>query len=172
MLTSLLKEVIKTYPDFPKKGINFIDLMPILNDIHLYKELITKMSEYSHIVDAKALIAIDARGFLFASSLGFVLSKPVITARKPGKLPGDLIEKTYDLEYGSNSLSMQKDLLDEYQEFAIIDDLLATGGTLNCVISILNSMGKVVTGASVVAEIKDLKGRDKIPCLTTSEVIF
>ena len=96
--------------------------------------------------NAEALISIDARGFVFGSAISYQVSKPMIFARKPGKLPGELIKKNYTLEYGENSLSIQKESLNNFCSFAIIDDLLATGGTVNCVSNILKDSGKKVTG--------------------------
>ena len=122
--------------------------------------------------EADAIIAIDARGFLLGSSLSLKLDKPMIVARKPGKLPGQLISKSYDLEYGSNSLSIQRDALEAYQKYVIVDDLLATGGTVNCVSNIVKSMGKKVLGLSVIIELSDLKGKSKIDFPVFSEVSY
>ena len=88
-------------------------------------------------------------------------SKPLILARKPGKLPGELIEKTYELEYGTNSLCIQKKLIEPFESFVIIDDLLATGGTVNCISEILNKEKKLILGLSVVIELEFLHGRNK-----------
>ena len=152
-----MKELIKSYPDFPKKGIVFKDLLGILREPREFKKLIENMSSKKIIQKADALIAIDARGFVFGSAIAFFSSKPMIVARKPGKLPGKLKTKSYDLEYGANSLSIQEESLDGFQKIAIIDDLLATGGTVNCVSEILESLGKDITGLSVVVELKALK---------------
>ena len=119
---------------------------------------------------ADAIIAIDARGFLFASSIAIINSLPLILARKPGKLPGDLISSEYNLEYGTNSLSIQKNSIANYEKFVIVDDLLATGGTLNCVSQILKEKDKEILGISVVIELKDLKGRDLFEFPVESEL--
>ena len=162
MIESYIRELIKEYPNFPKEGIIFRDLMPILARPETYKSLIHKMSESSICQNAENIIAIDARGFLFATAIGFNIRKPVIVARKPGKLPGKLIEESYSLEYGRNSLSIQKEALSNKNDFVIIDDLLATGGTVNCISSILKKENKNIIGLSVVVELLDLKGKDKI----------
>jgi len=133
VISNKLKLSIKSYKDFPKKGIIFRDFLPILQEPTLFKELIDAMSENKKWDDIEAIIAIDARGFLLGSSVAQRLNKPLIVARKPGKLPGKTIEKTYTLEYGSNTLSIQKECLDKYVSFGVIDDLLATGGTVNCI---------------------------------------
>lgn len=162
MIESYIKELIKEYPNFPKDGILFKDLMPILANPKIYKLLIDKMAHSSICQRAENIIAIDARGFLFAAAIGFSTGKPVIVARKPGKLPGELIEESYKLEYGDNTLSIQKEALLNKDNFIIIDDLLATGGTVNCISNILKKEGKKIIGLSVVVELLALKGRNKL----------
>ena len=105
-MTTNLKKLIRDYPDFPKKGIIFKDILPILQRPEDFSELIKKMSKNQMCSEAEAIISIDARGFIFGTALSFFTSKPMIVARKPGKLPGDLISKSYLLEYGENSLSI------------------------------------------------------------------
>ena len=104
------------------------------------------MASSKIVTNAEALISIDARGFVFGSAISFQVSKPMIFARKPGKLPGELIKKKYTLEYGEKSWSIQKESLNNFGSFAIIDDLLATGGTINCASNILKDSGKQITG--------------------------
>ena len=106
-----LKEVIETYKDYPKKGIDFKDLLGIMQEPKIFRELIQMMSSSQIIKDAEAIISIDARGFIFGSAISFHSSKPMIVARKPGKLQGELVSKNYSLEYGYNSLSIQKKAL-------------------------------------------------------------
>ena len=162
MLEQKLEKLINNYPDFPKKGIMFKDITPILANPEIFSEVIDKMSSYSINQNADAFIAVDARGFLFATAIGLKLSKPVILARKPGKLPGELLQKKYDLEYGSNSLTLQKSSLEIGKEFVIIDDLLATGGTVNCIKEILLNAEKIISGLIVVVELLDLNARSKL----------
>ena len=162
MLEQKLEKLINNYPDFPKKGIMFKDITPILANPEIFSEVIDRMSSYSINQNADALIAVDARGFLFATAIGLKLSKPVILARKPGKLPGELLQKKYDLEYGSNSLTLQKSSLEIGKEFVIIDDLLATGGTVNCIKEILLNAEKIISGLIVVVELLDLNARSKL----------
>ena len=154
-----LIKLIETYKDFPTKGIEFKDVLGIVQEPKIFKELILKMSSSQIIENAEAIISIDARGFIFGSAISLQASKPMIVARKPGKLPGELLEKKYSLEYGENSLSIQKKALQKYNSYAIIDDLLATGGTVNCVSEILKSKDKEVTGLLVVIELIKLEGR-------------
>ena len=112
MLASRINNLINNYPDFPKKGILFKDITPILSKPKIFSEVIDQMSSLTFYEKADALIAIDARGFLIGSALALKLNKPLVLARKPGKLPGDISTKTYELEYGTNSLSIQNKLLD------------------------------------------------------------
>ena len=122
------QELISSYRDFPSKGIIFRDLLGILKDPEAFKELIYMMSEDEVIKNCDAIACIDARGFIFGSPIAFNIGKPMVVLRKPGKLPGELITANYELEYGKNSLSIQKSSIEKFSSFAIVDDLLATGG--------------------------------------------
>ena len=106
-----LEELITTYKDFPKKGINFKDVLEIIQEPKVFNELILKMSSSQILKKSEAIISIDARGFIFGSAIALQSSKPMIVARKPGKLPGETITEKYKLEYGENSLSIQKNSL-------------------------------------------------------------
>ena len=167
-----LSEFIDTYNDYPKKGIEFKDVLGIMQEPRIFKELILKMSSSQIIKNAEAIISIDARGFIFGSAISLQASKPMIVARKPGKLPGELVEKNYSLEYGKNSLSIQKKALKKYSSYAIVDDLLATGGTVNCVSNLLVSNNKEVAGLLVVVELTNLKGRLKLDFPVESSLSF
>ncbi len=167
-----LKELIDTYKDYPENGIEFKDLLGIIHEPKVFRELILNMSSSQIIKNAEAIISIDARGFIFGSAISLEASKPMIVARKPGKLPGELFEKNYNLEYGKNSLSIQKKALNKFNSYAIVDDLLATGGTVNCVSNILESNNKKIEGILVVVELMQLKGRLKLNFPVESYVTF
>ena len=154
-----LNELIDTHKDFPKKGIEFKDVLGIIQEPQVFKELISEMSSSQIIKNAEAIVSIDARGFIFGSAISFYSSKPMLVARKPGKLPGELIEEEYYLEYGKSSLSIQKESLDRFSSYAIVDDLLATGGTIDCVANLLMKSGKRVSGVVTVVELMKLNGR-------------
>ncbi len=156
-----LEDLILTYKDFPKKGIDFKDVLEILQYPEIFHELILKMSSNEFLKNAEAIISIDARGFIFGSAVALKLSKPMIVARKPGKLPGHILTREYDLEYGKNSLSIQSNALKKFNSFVIVDDLLATGGTVNCVSRMLKDQRKEILGLITVIELKKLKGRSK-----------
>ena len=168
----ILKELIDTYKDYPKKGIEFKDVLGIIQHPEIFKKLILKMSSSQIIKNADAIISIDARGFIFGSAISLHASKPMIVARKPGKLPGDLFENKYSLEYGENSLSIQKKALQKYNSYAIVDDLLATGGTANCVAKILESNNKEVLGIVVVVELIKLEQKLKLNFPIESLITF
>ena len=167
-----LIELIETYKDFPRKGIEFKDVLGIVQEPKIFKELILKMSSSQIIKNAEAIISIDARGFIFGSAISLQASKPMIVARKPGKLPGELFKEDYSLEYGKNSLSVQKKALQKYKSFAIVDDLLATGGTVKCVSNLLESNGKKVLGLITVVELKELQGRLKLEIPVESMILL
>ena len=167
-----LENIIDTYKDYPKKGIDFKDVLGIIQEPMIFKELILKMSSSRIIKNAEAIISIDARGFIFGSAISLQASKPMIVARKPGKLPGELVEKNYSLEYGENTLSIQKKALQKYDSYAIVDDLLATGGTVNCVSKILESNNKQVAGILVVIELLKLEGKLKLNYPIESSITY
>ena len=117
-----LEDLILTYKDFPKKGIDFKDVLEILQHPDVFQDLILKMSSNQFLKNAEAIISIDARGFIFGSAVALESSKPMIVARKPRKLPGNLLTR----EYGKNFLSIQTNAI-KFNSFVIVDDLLATG---------------------------------------------
>ena len=171
-MSNYLSSTIKDYIDFPKKGIIFKDVLPILQKPNVFLELINKMASSERIINSDAIVAIDARGFIFGSAISLKLNKPMVLARKPGKLPGELITKNYSLEYGENSLSIQKSSIKNFKSFSIVDDLLATGGTAKSVSEILLSQGKEVLGLSVVVELGELNGREKLGFPVISQIVF
>ena len=168
-----MKEILKcitNYDDFPQKGINFKDLLGIIREPNIFRGLIDRMASSQEIQDSDAILAIEARGFIFGSAIAFQSGKPMIVARKPNKLPGDLILGKYDLEYGSNVLAIQRKSIENYQKFNIVDDVLATGGTAKCASDLILSVGKQITGYSMVIEIESLNGRDKLKNPVNSQI--
>ena len=167
-----LESLIKTYNDFPQKGIAFKDVLGIIQDPEVFRELILKMSSNKVIKNSEAIISIEARGFIFGSAISLQASKPMLVARKPGKLPGELIKENYYLEYGKSSLSIQKESLEKFNSYAIVDDLLATGGTINCVANLIKKSGKDVIGLVTVVELLKLNGRSKFNFPVESFISF
>ena len=157
-----LESLIKTYKDFPQEGIDFKDILGIIQDPEVFRELILKMSSSKLIKSSEAIISVEARGFIFGSAISLQASKPMLVARKPGKLPGELIKEKYCLEYGESTLSIQKEPLKKFNSYAIVDDLLATGGTIECVANLIRKSGKEVTGLVTVIELMGLNGRSRL----------
>ena len=165
-------EYITNYADYPQKGIIFKDLLGILREPKIFRGLIERMASSQEIQSSDAILAIEARGFIFGSAIALHSGKPMIVARKPNKLPGELIMKEYELEYGTNLLSIQRKSIGKYQKFNVVDDILATGGTAKCVSDLLLSVGKEIEGYSMVIEMKSLNGRKKLISPVKSQIII
>ena len=172
MLSKRLKSSIDDYPDFPKEEIIFKDISPILSDPKLFGDLIDKMCSNQLFEKTDAIVAIDSRGFIFGSALAKNIKKPLILARKKNKLPGELIQRNYGLEYGEDSLTIQKSSIKNFHNFIIVDDLLATGGTAECVAEMLKGEGKEILALSVVIELLSLEGRNRLNIPVLSEIQF
>ena len=171
-MTENLKHLIKDHINFPVSGIIFKDILPLLQHPDVFSKVIEEMSASPIFKNAEAIISIDARGFIFGTAISLYLSKPMVVARKPGKLPGKLISRSYNLEYGHNSLAIQTEAIKPYKYFAIVDDLLATGGTVKCVAEMLNDSGKEISGLSVVIELGELCGRDQFKFPVESNIVL
>ena len=159
---------IKCYPDFPKEGILFRDISPLLASPEgmsmVKKEFVSLISDWK----PDLIAGIDARGFLFSSLIGEAMNIGTLMIRKSGKLPGEVIERSYDLEYGSNKLAMQKTNRLKGKKVIIMDDLLATGGTLMCARELIESQGALVCGCAVVVELSFLRGSELLECPVVS----
>lgn len=155
-----LIDYIRDVKDFPKEGILFKDISPLLANGEALSYTIDKMAEMSK--NADIIIGPDARGFLFGTPTAAKLAKPFIMVRKPNKLPGEVVSMAYDLEYGQNILEVQKDAIKPGQKAVIIDDVLATGGTLEAIVKLVESQGAIVEKIIVLMEIKFLKGRERL----------
>ena len=152
--------------------LSFKDVIEIAQHPSSFRQLILEMAQSKILKEAEAIISIDARGFIFGSAISIQSSKPMIAARKPGKLPGELVTKNYTLEYGENSLSIQKNSLLKFNSFAIVDDLLATGGTVNCVSDLLQRNDKKILGLLTVVELSKLGGRSRLNFPVESSIII
>ena len=157
-----LYDFIDEIQDFPKKGILFRDISPLLEDKDAFKLLILKMIHQINNNKIDLIAGIESRGFLFSTILAHQLNIGSIMIRKPNKLPGNLIEKKYELEYGSSTLSLQQKRNLNGKNLLIIDDLLATGGTLKCAEELISEVGGNVVLTVVAIELNALKGREKI----------
>lgn len=157
-----LKEIIETIPDFPKAGIMFRDVTPILENSQALEYTAEKLAEYAQSVKADVIVAPEARGFFFGIPAAMKASLPFIPVRKPGKLPRKTVSQSYDLEYGSDQLEIHEDGIKPGQRVFIVDDLLATGGTVEAIDALVHKMGGITAGYGFVVELDDLKGKDRL----------
>ena len=167
-----LSDFIPTYRDFPKKGIFFKDVLELVQEPEVFRELILEMSSSRIIRDCQAIISVDARGFIFGSAIALQTSKPMIFARKAGKLPGEVINQTYELEYGMNTISIQKKALNKYNSYSIVDDLIATGGTAKSVANILKREKKELTGLITVVDLKEFSNKNRFDFPVDSMIVM
>ena len=157
-----LKDYVRTIPDFPEKGIMFRDITSVLQDgdgLHL---AIDTMQDKVKDLDFDVVVGAESRGFIFGTPIAYNLHKPFVLIRKKGKLPCETVEVSYDLEYGQATLEMHKDSIKKGQKVLIVDDLIATGGTTEAMIKLIESLGGEVAGVLVMMELAGLKGREKI----------
>ncbi|QWC00615.1 adenine phosphoribosyltransferase [Mycoplasmatota bacterium] len=153
---------IKNVPDFPVEGIQFKDITPLIGNGKAFKACIDEFSDFAREKKATKIVGPDARGFIVGAPVAYALELPFIPIRKPGKLPRDTFDYDYDLEYGSNSLSMHKDAIEQGDRVIITDDLLATGGTLEATIKLVEEAGGQVVGLTFIIELLELKGRERV----------
>lgn len=151
-----LKDFIYDVPDFPKKGIVFKDITPLLNNVSAFHQVVEAMATFVKQVNATVIVAPEARGFIFGAPAAYQAKVRFVPVRKPGKLPRAFKSKTYDLEYGSGSLEMHTDSLKKGDRVVIIDDVLATGGTLVAIEEMVKDFGAKVVGISVLLDLTEL----------------
>jgi adenine phosphoribosyltransferase len=162
---STLKEIraaIREVPDFPKPGILFKDITPVLQDPHLFARVIDLLAERYNNQRIDKIVAIESRGFIFGAPLSKVLGAGLIPLRKQGKLPYDTISESYDLEYGSATLELHKDAIEPGDKVLLVDDLLATGGTARASANLVRTLGGDVIEAAFLVELKFLEGRSRL----------
>ena len=158
-----LKELIRSVPDFPKPGILFYDITTLLKDKTGFAQLIDAFAQYYIGKKVDLVLGIEARGFIFGPALAYRLNAGFVPVRKPKKLPAAVERVQYDLEYGSDSLEIHADAIVPGQRVIIVDDLLATGGTMEATIELVKRMGGEIVGLTVAIELDFLKGREKFP---------
>jgi adenine phosphoribosyltransferase len=156
-----LKKLIREVPDFPKKGILFYDITTLLKDKVGFATLIDALAEHYLSFGVDAVLAIEARGFIFGPALAYRLNAGFVPIRKPGKLPAETVKWSYELEYGLDTLEIHKDAIKPGQRVIIVDDLLATGGTANACAQLAKSLGADIAGMGFVVELDFLNGRKK-----------
>lgn len=155
-----LNKKIRTVADFPRKGILFKDITPLLRDEKALKEAIKKMAIMVKDFEFDYIVGIEARGFLVGTPLAIELDKGFIPIRKPGKLPHEVLKKTYQLEYGENEIEIHKDAISQGDKILIVDDLLATGGTTLASGEMIEELGGEVVGCAFLLELDALDGRE------------
>ena len=158
-MSANLKRFIRDVPDFPKPGILFRDITPLLADPEAFSSVIAAFTEQARALRAEAVIGIESRGFIFGAPVACALSLPFIPVRKPGKLPADKMSMEYSLEYGASQLDIHADALNPGQSAVIVDDLLATGGTALAAAKLVELIGGEVAGFLFAIELLPLKGR-------------
>lgn len=157
-----LKQYIREIPDWPKKGVNFKDITPLLRDAEAFKFAVDELAKPYAGKKIDAIVGIDARGFIFASALVYKLGAGLAIVRKKGKLPHKTISQEYELEYGSNTIEMREDAIKPGQSVVIVDDVLATGGTMEATIKLVEKLGGKIEGISFLIDLTFLKGREKL----------
>ncbi|SEF92548.1 adenine phosphoribosyltransferase [Caloramator fervidus] len=157
-----LKEKIRVIEDFPKKGISFKDITTVLKDGEGFKYIIDKIVEKVKDKEIDLVVGPEARGFVLGAPVAYALGVGFVPIRKPGKLPADTLRYEYSLEYGNDALEIHKDAIIPGQRVLIVDDLLATGGTISAVAKLVEELGGVVASMGFVVELTGLKGREKL----------
>lgn len=157
-----LKEKIRVIEDFPIKGISFKDITTMLQDKEAFKFAIDSMAECFRDKGIDLVIGPEARGFILGAPLAYAIGAGFVPVRKKGKLPFDTMSMSYDLEYGSDDLEIHADAVKKGQKVVIVDDLLATGGTIESVIKLIEAAGGEIAGLGFLIELTELKGRDRI----------
>jgi adenine phosphoribosyltransferase len=153
--------LIRTVPDFPKPGILFYDITTLLKDKTGFAQLIDAFAAYYIGKEVDLVLGIEARGFIFGPALAYRLNAGFVPVRKPKKLPATTAKVTYDLEYGTDSLEIHLDAIEPGQRVVIVDDLLATGGTMEATVKLVRQLGGEVVGLGFAIELDFLKGADK-----------
>lgn len=157
-----LKSKIRVIEDFPAKGISFKDITTLLMDAESLKSSIDQLAEKFKGVQVDTIVGPESRGFLFATPLAYKMGTGFIPVRKPGKLPSETISYEYSLEYGTDKLEIHKDAIKAGQNVLIVDDLLATGGTMYAAAKLVEKLGGKVVGLGFLIELEDLNGREKL----------
>ncbi len=168
---STLQKTIRDIPDFPKKGIIFKDITTLLKDKAALKKTIDILAKEFAKKKIKYIVGIESRGFIFGAALACRLGVGFIPVRKKGKLPAKTRAVTYDLEYGSDTLEIHEDALKAGDRVIVVDDLLATGGTVEAVVRLLSGMGARIAGVAFVIELAFLNGREKLSGLPVFSII-
>ncbi|AEX84516.1 adenine phosphoribosyltransferase [Marinitoga sp. 1135] len=165
------EKFIRDIPDFPKPGIIFKDITPLLADPEAFKGVIDEMAEKVKDIEFDAILVPEARGFLFGSALAYKLGKKLVPVRKPGKLPYEVVEVSYALEYGEAKIQMHKDALEKGEKVLIVDDVLATGGTIKAIQTLVEKLEAEVSGIICLIELEFLNPREKLDNVRVESIL-
>ncbi len=157
-----LEEYVRTIPDFPEPGILFRDVTSVLQDADGLQLAIDTMQDLVKDLDYDVVAGAESRGFIFGTPIAYNNHKPFVLIRKKGKLPSETVSADYDLEYGKATIEMHKDSIKPGQKVLVVDDLIATGGTIEAIVKLINSLGGEVVGILVLMELAGLNGREKL----------
>lgn len=166
-----VEDYIRSIPDFPEPGIIFRDVTSILQDAEGFKLAIDSMKDLLKDVDFDVIAGAESRGFIFGAPLAYALGKPFVLVRKAGKLPCETIKQDYDLEYGSATIEMHKDAITAGQKVVIVDDLIATGGTIEAAAKLVEQLGGEVVKIVFLMELAGLEGRKKLAKYDVESVV-
>jgi adenine phosphoribosyltransferase len=172
MIAAQIKAAIRDIPDFPKPGIIFKDITPILKDPGLCQNIVDAFAEQLSSTKIDVIAGVESRGFLFGLMLATKLDVPFVPIRKAGKLPHTVKQKVYELEYGTATIEMHIDAIEPGQHVLIHDDLLATGGTVTAASELIHELGGIVSGFSFVVGLGFLGGREKIAPISENIVVL
>lgn len=162
MMTDYIKKSIRTIPHFPKKGIMFRDITTLLQDPKAFKKTCDEFYERYKDKKIDVVVGIEARGFIFGAVLAYKLGVGFVPIRKPGKLPHKTVKEEYELEYGKDCIEIHEDAIKKGQNVLVVDDLIATGGTVGAAVKLIEKLGGNIVECCFVVELPELKGRDKI----------
>lgn len=157
-----LESALRVVPNFPKEGIEFLDISPLLEDPELFDQLISQLAEKCKSYDFDKIVAIESRGFILGAALALKIKKGFAMVRKKGKLPGETISQTYDLEYGTDTIEMLPTSLNKGEKVLVLDDVLATGGTAAAACDLVKKLGGDIQATLFFVELSFLNGREKI----------
>jgi len=157
-----LGSLIRDIPDFPKKGILFKDITTLLKNAAAFRQAIDQLTDLVRAYAPDVVIGMESRGFIFAAPIAYLLGAGFVPVRKLGKLPGEVISTEYDLEYGTNTLELHNDAIQPRQRVLIVDDLLATGGTVSATIELVQRLKGDVVAVAFLVELLELRGRERL----------
>ena len=166
-----VEDYVRSIPDFPEKGIIFRDVTSVLQDAEGLKLAIDEMVKCLEGVDCDIIAGAESRGFVFGMPIAYLLNKPFVMVRKAGKLPCETVSKTYDLEYGTATIEIHKDAIKKGEKVVLLDDLIATGGTMKAAAELVEELGGEVVEALFLIELSDLNGREVLSDYKVDSVV-